>query len=219
MRPVPAVAALEYLASSFELGAAEPHDVALGEAAAGRCIMSILDLLGLVRRRADEVTDTDAVRRIVASLDRLEPDRARYVAAFAYVLARVALADRVAGEEETRTMEALVRQHGQLPEEQAVIVVQMAKSQNRLFGGTEDFLVTREFERIATFEQKLALLDCLFAVSAAEGGIDTIEDNEIRRVAIELKIPHDEYVRVRVRHRQQLNVLRSTDDAGDRDRS
>jgi uncharacterized tellurite resistance protein B-like protein len=175
--------------------------------------MSILDLLGLVRRRAAEATsaDSDTVRRIVASLDRLEPDRARYVAAFAYVLARVALADRVVNAEETRAMEDLVRQHSGLPEEQAIIVVQLAKSQNLLFGGTEDFLVTREFDRMATLEQKVALLECLFAVSAAEGGIATVEDNEIRRIAIELKIPHDEYIRVRVAHGQQLNVLHEPD--------
>jgi uncharacterized tellurite resistance protein B-like protein len=178
--------------------------------------MSILDLLGLVRRRAAGAAsaDTDTVRRIVASLDRMEPDRARYLAAFAYVLARVALADRVVSAEETRAMEALVRQHSGLPEEQAIVVVQLAKSQNLLFGGTEDFLVTREFDRIATLDQKLALLECLFAVSAAEGGIATVEDNEIRRIAIELKIPHDEYIRVRLAYRQQLNVLHEPTDDG-----
>ncbi len=176
--------------------------------------MSIFDLLGLVRRRAadDRSADTDTVRRIVASLDRLDAGRARYIAAFGYVLARIALADRVISEQETRVMEDMVQRHGGLPEEQAVIVVQMAKSQNRLFGGTEDFLVTQEFGRLATPEQKLALLDCLFAVSAAEGGIATIEDNEIRRVAIELKIPHDDYIRVRVAHKGELNVLREPPD-------
>ncbi len=171
--------------------------------------MSILDLLSRARRQAADsnAADTDTVRRIVASLDRLEPERARYVAAFAYVLARVALADRVVSPEETRAMEEMVQRHGRLPAEQAIIVVQLAKSQNLLFGGTEDFLVTRELDRMATPEQKLALLDCLFAVSAAEGGIATAEDNEIRRIAIELKIPHDEYIRVRLAHRRELTVL------------
>ncbi len=172
--------------------------------------MSIIDLLR-ARRAAGggRAEDTDTVRRIVASLDKLDPERARYVAAFAYVLARVALADRVVSEAETRTMERLVSRHGGLPEEQAIIVVQLAKSQTLLFGGTEDFLVTREFDRIASVEQKLALLDCLFAVSSAEGGIATVEDNEIRRIAIELKVPHDDYIRVRVAHRRDLNVLRN----------
>jgi uncharacterized tellurite resistance protein B-like protein len=178
--------------------------------------MSILDMLGLARGRAERNAsgDTQTVRRIVASLDALEPGLARYVAAFAYILARVALADRVVSPEETKAMELLVRRHGGLPEEQAVVVVQMAKSQNLLFGGTEDFLVTREFEQIASPEQKLALLDCLFAVSAAKDGIDTVEDNEIRRISIELKIPHDEYIRIRIAHRRDLNVLRETREDG-----
>ena len=36
---------------------------------------------------------TESVRRIAAELERLPPDRARHLAAFAYVLARVAQAD------------------------------------------------------------------------------------------------------------------------------
>ncbi len=172
--------------------------------------MSIIDFLA--RRRAEQASDTDTVRRIVASLERLEPERARYIAAFAYVLARVALADRVISHEETAEMERAVVRHGGLTEEQAILVVQIAKSQTQIFGGTEDFLVTREFDQIASHDQKIALLDCLFAVSAVEDGIATVEDNEIRRIALELKIPHDEYINVRVAHRGDLNVLRGPAD-------
>ncbi len=174
--------------------------------------MSILDFLG--RRRAAEgaSADTDTIRRIVASLERLDPGHARYIAAFAYILARVALADRVISHEETHVMETLVARHGGLTPGQAILVVQIAKSQTQIFGGTEDFLVTREFEQISTHEQKIGLLDCLFAVSAAADGIATVEDNEIRRIAMELKIPHDEYIRIRVTHRGELNVLREPPD-------
>ena len=37
-----------------------------------------------------------------------------------------------------------------VPEELAVIVVQIAKTRAELFGPTEDYLVTREFKRVAT---------------------------------------------------------------------
>ncbi len=176
--------------------------------------MSILDFLARRRAADDRAADTSAVRRIVASLERLEPERARYIAAFAYILARAALADRVISHQETHAMEDLVVRHGGLTEEQAILVVQIAKSQTQIFGGTEDFLVTREFEQIASHDQKIALIDCLFAVSAAEGGIATVEDNEIRRIAMELKIPHDEYIKVRVAHRGDLTVLREPPESG-----
>ena len=78
-------------------------------------------------------------------------------------------------------MERIVVTQGGLPEELAPLVVQMAKSQNMLFGGTENWLVTREFERMATREQKLAVLDCLFAVAAADNNITTEEDDVVNR--------------------------------------
>lgn len=171
--------------------------------------MSILDLLGLGRAPGKAGHgDTDTVRRIVAELDRLDPDRARYIAAFAYILGRVAIADREISDAETRTMERIVTERGALPEAQAVMVVQIAKSQNQLFGGTEDFLVAREFDRMASYDQKLALLECLYVVSATDATITVAEDQEIARVALELKIEHADVVRARLAHREYLSVLR-----------
>lgn len=153
--------------------------------------------------------ETDTVRKIVEALDRLEPELARRLAAFAYVLSRVARADLKVTPEETRAMERIVAEHGGLTEDQAIIVVQIAKHQNLLFGGTEDFLVTREFNKNSTREQKLALLDCLFSVAAAEDLISTTEDNEIRQIAKELGLSHQEFISVRSRYRDHLSFLKT----------
>jgi uncharacterized tellurite resistance protein B-like protein len=171
--------------------------------------MGILDWLKRDHRQPQAGRgDTETVRRIVAELDRLDPARARYVAAFAYILGRVAMADLHISPEETRVMERVVSERGGLPEEQAVIAVQIAKSQNQLFGGTEDFLVTREFGSVATEAQRLQLLECLFAVAASDGSITHEEDQAIARVAAELKIEHADLVKARLAHRQFLAILR-----------
>ncbi|MCP3981921.1 MAG: TerB family tellurite resistance protein [bacterium] len=173
--------------------------------------MSILDLLGFGGQRtkaAESRADTETVRKIVSELDHLPRDRARFVASFAYILGRVAHADSDISDEETRAMERIVCRHGHLPEEQAVIIVQMAKTQTLLFGGTENFLVTREFSEIATREEKLSLLECLFAVSAADERVSATEDNAIRQIADELKLDHSEFIAVRSRFREHLGVLR-----------
>jgi uncharacterized tellurite resistance protein B-like protein len=152
--------------------------------------------------------ETESVRKIVARLEALEPERARYVAAFAYILGRVANADLEISAEESQAMEALVREHGGLPEDQALLVVEIAKSQNRLFGGTENFLVTREFARMASLQQKLELLDCLFAVSAADDAISIAEEEQVRRVANELGLTHTQYVEARSRYSAQRQVMK-----------
>ncbi len=183
--------------------------------------MSFLDSLfenlrgGSPRMQEAGVDDTETVRKIARALDELDTDRARYIATFAYILGRVAFADLEFSEDESPEMEHLVVERGGLPPEQAVIVVQLAKSQNRLFGGTEDFLVTREFNEIADRVQKLQLLDCLYAVSAADDDVSTIEDNVISKIANELSLDRTDLVRAREAHAQYLSVLKPPSNSGE----
>jgi uncharacterized tellurite resistance protein B-like protein len=176
--------------------------------------MSILRLLGLIKGDSENeaAAQTDAVRKITEALDSMEPERARYVACFAYILSRAARADMRVAPEETRAMERLIMEMAGLPEDQAIIVVQMAKTQNRLFGGTENYLVSREFNQIASREQKIALLHCLFAVSASDDSISTAEDSEIRQIASELLLDHRDFIEVRTSYREKLKVLKLQDE-------
>jgi uncharacterized tellurite resistance protein B-like protein len=144
------------------------------------------------------------LRETLEALDHLEPERARYLGAFAYLLGRVAHADQHVSPEETLAMETLVREHGQLAQDQAMLVVQLAKTSNLLFGGTANFLVAREFSALATYEQKLALMRCLFALSAADESISTAEESEIHRIAKELRIDHPDLVALRVANQHRL---------------
>ncbi len=178
--------------------------------------MSILkQLLGLGEEPAAKAAgDTDTVRKIVGELEALDPQRARYLAAFAYILGRVAHADLDISAEETRKMEEILQRLGHLTEEQAILVVQIAKSQNRLLGGTENYLVTREFKEISSPEQRHELLDCLFAVSASDESISSAEEAQIRQIASELGLSHRQYVDARSaysRHREVLKPLAGPD--------
>ena len=170
---------------------------------------SILKALGLgtTTETAPE-RSTETVRKIVSELEAMEPARARYVAAFAYILGRVAHADLDISEHETHKMEEIVHGLGHLPEDQSVLVVQIAKSQNRLFGGTENFLVTREFVEISSLEQRQELLDCLFAISAADRSISGVEEAQIRQIASELGFSHSDYVAARSVYNEHREVLK-----------
>jgi uncharacterized tellurite resistance protein B-like protein len=171
--------------------------------------VSLLRFLGLVRSpEPTSLSQTESARRLVAELENLSPDQARYVAAFAYLLGRLARADLQISDEETSKMESIVASLAGLPSHQAALVVEIACHQNELFGGTENFLVAREFNQIATREQKLRLLECLFAVAAADGTVSAVEDDEIRRIANELCLTHAEFIRARSAYREHLAVLK-----------
>ena len=171
--------------------------------------MSLRRFLGL-DRAADAASETETVRRIVDALERQDPEAARYIARFAYVLGRVAQADHEVSAEETRVMERIVMERSGLPEEQAILVVQIAKSQTVLFGATEDYLVTREFAGTATRDQKLALVDCCFAVSAADRDVSAEEEAAVRQIASELGLEHADFIAARSAYREYLAVLKAT---------
>jgi uncharacterized tellurite resistance protein B-like protein len=150
----------------------------------------------------------DAIRAIARRLDELPQERARFVAAFAFVLSRVAHADLEISEVETRRMEEVVIEVSGLPADLAVLVVQIARSQQVLFGGTENFLVTSQFAELASRDDKERLLHGLFAVSAADHDITLAEENVIQRIASELGLEHRDFTRIRAAYNDSRRVLR-----------
>lgn len=159
-------------------------------------------------RPAPPASDTETVRKIIGQIESLNEEEARFIAAFAFVLARVANADQDMSAAETERMESIVRTIGGLDEAQAVLVVQIAKSQQHLMGGTENYLVTREFEKIADRDQKVRLLHCLFEVSAADDEISLVEEDEISRIAGELRFDHREFSDIRSRYNDKRSILK-----------
>lgn len=176
--------------------------------------MSILRILGLSGPGAsrDEPAasgpESETIRRIARSLEQMEPERAKRLAQFAFILSRAAHADMTISEEETREMERLVMSWGRLAEEQAVLVVQIAKCQSALFGGTDNFIVTREFSGAATREEKVELLHCLFAVSGADDSISLAEENVVAQIARELGFTRREMIEIRALYRDKRAVMK-----------
>ena len=149
------------------------------------------------------------MRRIAAQLDALPAEQARYLASFSYVLARIAHADLEIDASEVAEMEGIVRRIAQLSESEAVLVVQIAKSQATHLGGTDNYVVTREFRKTSTPQQRAELLGCLYAVAAADGSISGAESTEILQVGEELGFTRPEINSLRARYRDKLAEFQS----------
>ncbi len=143
------------------------------------------------------VGDTESVRRIAARLVALPPERARYVAAFAYLLARAAHVDVTVSDAEAAEMARLIAEEGTLDGATAALVVELASTRVDRYGATDDYLVTREFKAISTREQRAHLLRCCLMVAAADDNIDADESWLVNRIAEELDVPRTDLNRVR----------------------
>ena len=162
----------------------------------------------------DSAAETATARRIVARLEALPREEARYLACFAYVMSRAANADFDISADETALMERFAVEQGGLDEAQAVLVVEMAKLQARTQGSTEDFVVTREFRSISTPEQRLALVRCCFAIEAADGSITAEEASAVNEIARELDVERDDVNRIRAEFHEQLSAVQALRRAG-----
>ncbi len=158
---------------------------------------------------ADAEAEAEVIRRISAELDAMPEDRARYLAGFAYILSRAALADMDADTAETSEMERIVTQTGGIPEAEAVLVVEMAKTQSRLYGATEDYIITRDWSSRATTEQKTALLRACYRVGAASRLISAEENATLGQIAKEMGLDADQEKSVRAEFYEDLAVVQA----------
>lgn len=151
--------------------------------------------------------DTATVRRIVARLDEMPADQARLVASAAYTLARSAHADLDISAEEITVIERELQTHGALDEPTAVLVAEMAKLQAKTVGGTEDYVVTREFAALASEQQRIDVLRACFAVGAASGSISAEESAAVNQIAAELGLEDAVVKSIRAEFHERLSAV------------
>jgi tellurite resistance protein len=151
--------------------------------------------------------ETATVRRIVSRLEAMPAERARYVASAAYTLARAANADFDISAEETAAIETALHANGGVDEATAVLVTEMAKLQARTVGGTEDYVVTREFRQLATVDQRLDILRACYVIAAANGSISAEENAVINEIGRELDLDPAAVNAVRAGFTDRLSVV------------
>lgn len=152
--------------------------------------------------------DTASVRKIAAQLTALPPIRARFVAAFAYLLGRAAEADLTVTETEVAEIARLVAEVGALDADTAALVANLARHQSETFGATEDYLVTREFKAVSTLEDRERLLRCCLLVMAVDDDVDASESWLLNRMAEELDVERPDLNRIRVEFHDRLSGVR-----------
>jgi len=155
----------------------------------------------------DPSGDTATVRRIVAKLESMPPEQARLIASAAYTLARAANADLEISDDETSAIESEPQTTEALDEATAVLVTEMAKLQAKTVGGTEDYLVTREFKALADDAQRIAIVRACYAVMAANGTISAEETGTINEIADELDIDEGVLRSIRVEYHEKFSSV------------
>jgi uncharacterized tellurite resistance protein B-like protein len=166
--------------------------------------MSLLKLLGW----ADATPQPERLSATIrARLGSLTPARAEFVAAFAGLLVRIAYVDRSLSEAERAVLAPLLAANAGLAAAEAETVIQIVTDQATALGGISYASLTRAFNAIASAAEKERLIDCLYAVATAEGTVSFVEDEEVRAVARALLLSQQQFITIRSRYKDRLEVL------------
>ena len=171
--------------------------------------MSLLRFLGLGADRGARAAEPASLVEIGAELEGLPEEEARFVAAFAYLLARIAAADLRIEDTERAEMAQHLQDFAEIPPERAALLAETALRAADAHSPSDDHLVARAFRDMTEHAEQLKLLRCLYAVAAADEQISTREDNEIFEVAAAIGVPRRDVVALRAEFREYLGTLRA----------
>lgn len=171
--------------------------------------MSLLQWLGLTDSTAPDAREPASLRELSDRVATLPAEEARFVAAFAYLLARVAGADLRTDGDERATIATRLETATAIGAERARMLADAAIAAAGHHGASDDHLVARAYRAISTDEERRQLVRCLYAVAAADARITNLEDNEIFEIATEIGLSRQEVVGIRAEFRDLLGVLKA----------
>lgn len=169
---------------------------------------NLLRFLGINESAVPKDSVGEVLVPIAGKLDELEPHRARFFAAFAYLLARIAGADLKVREDERDAMEKALQNSTGVSASEASLAIEIASTAMEELGGSHNFLVAREFGEQSTPEERLALLRCLYTVAAADGLITGDEATEIANIGEEIGLARADIVALRSEFKDKLAEFR-----------
>lgn len=171
--------------------------------------MSLLRFLGLGGNTAGRAAEPASLIELGTHLEALPPEESRFVAAFAYILARIAGVDLHTDDVELAEIARHLEDFGQIAPSQAQILADTAVRIADDHSASDDHLVARAFRDMAETPERIRLLRCLYAVAAADETISTQEDNEIFEVAAEIGVAREQVVALRSEFKQYLGSMKA----------
>lgn len=108
------------------------------------------------------------------------------------LMARVAMVDHDATEEEFEAMLAIMLEKWQLSREAAAFVAEIAVDE--ISKDLDFYRLTRRFFELTSEAERVRFLDVLFAVAQADGRVSYEETEEIRTISKMLKLTHRQFI-------------------------
>jgi uncharacterized tellurite resistance protein B-like protein len=126
------------------------------------------------------------IRGALQHIENLDRCSHGYLASLAFILHRVAAADRDINEREVERMERILVEHASLSQPEAVLTVEMAKHRCRAADCGHSYDASRHLRALLVPGERARLHRFLESVAAADGQVRPTEQAAVRQIAAEL---------------------------------
>ncbi len=133
---------------------------------------------------------------------RWSGDRAYLACLFGTIMASLANSDGEFSEKERKALRSVLTTQFQFNNEELALLCEIAHEHSDDFDFYE---ITTEMNRLVTHNNRLQFMESLFEVATADGSMDHVELEELRRITKALHIPHKDFINCKVRHRDNMN--------------
>ena len=171
--------------------------------------MSLLRFLGIGEASQGRESEPASLAQIGAQLDSLPPEEARFVAAFSYLLARVAAADLRTDDVERDSIAQRLETFAEIDPDRARLLAEAAIEAAAADHASDDHLVARAFRDMTEQPERIRLIRCLYAVASSDENISAVEDNEIFEIAVAIGIRREDVISLRMEFKEHLGALKA----------
>lgn len=130
-------------------------------------------------------------------------DHIYFVCLVGTLLASVAFSDDHFSEVEKNALKTVLEKHFSFNGQDLEILFKVI--QNQAQNGFDFHEVVTEFNRLASFDERVEFMDSFFEISAADGELSFEEVEEVRRITKAMRIPHKRFIESKMKY---LNKVR-----------
>jgi uncharacterized tellurite resistance protein B-like protein len=127
----------------------------------------------------------------------LSDDEVYHICLLGTLLASVAQVDEIFEDVEENALKKVLQENFSFPQEELEILFDVVVEQARY--GFDFHEVITETNQILTYNERVEMIDCFFAIAADDGKISSEESEQIRKITKAMHIPHQDFKDSKVR--------------------
>ncbi len=122
----------------------------------------------------------------------LSDDKLYFICLFGTLMAAVAQVDGHFDESEKKALKKQLSDRFEFKGKELKILFEVISEQAR--HGFDFHEVTTELNSLTTYNERVHIADCMFAIAGADGELSHDETEEIRRITKSMRIPHNVFI-------------------------